>query len=319
MLQKPKLRNPGTGPQLGNCRGLQPDRTHAGHSQYLVRRRNEERHLLHNELLSAAQGHCCDALCCQHLLNGTNTALFFSLSGTGKTTLSTDPKRLLIGDDEHGWDDDGVFNLEGGCCARILNLSRDSQPDVRDAIRPDALLQNVTVTADGTPTPDYTDKSATANLRVTYPISHIRKIVRPHPKDLPKCVILLTTDAFGVRPPVSVLNKQQFRYYFLSGYTAKLAGTESGITAPVPAFSSCYGEKFLSLPPLTCAQMLIQRMDDSGSTAFLVNNGWNGSGTRNSLKEMRAIIDAVLDGAIDKSPTTVIPVFSLKILQRCQE
>ena len=244
-------------------------------------------------------------------LQGQNTAIFFGLSGTGKTTLSTDPKRLLIGDDEHGWDDDGVFNFEGGCYAKVINLSQENEPDIWAAIKRDALLENVTV--DGSGKIDFADKSVTENTRVSYPIYHIKNIVRPISKaPAAKRVIFLSADAFGVLPPVSILDKQQTKYYFLSGFTAKLAGTERGITEPTPTFSSCFGAAFLTLPPTKYADVLVKRMDQSGASAYLVNTGWNGTGKRISIKDTRGIIDAILDGSIDKADTKTIPYFSFK-------
>ena len=245
-------------------------------------------------------------------LEGKNTAIFFGLSGTGKTTLSTDPKRLLIGDDEHGWDDDGVFNFEGGCYAKVINLSKESEPDIYNAIKRDALLENVTVDANGKI--DFADKSVTENTRVSYPIFHIKNIVKPISKGpAAKRVIFLSADAFGVLPPVSLLDKDQTKYYFLSGFTAKLAGTERGITEPTPTFSPCFGAAFLSLPPTTYADVLVKRMEQSGASAYLVNTGWNGTGKRISIKDTRGIIDAILDGSIDKADTKTIPVFSFKV------
>ena len=245
-------------------------------------------------------------------MEGTESAIFFGLSGTGKTTLSTDPKRLLIGDDEHGWDDDGIFNFEGGCYAKVINLSKENEPDIWNAIRRDALLENVTVAADGKI--DFSDKSVTENTRVSYPIYHIEKIVKPISKGpAAKRVIFLSADAFGVLPPVSILDKGQTQYYFLSGFTAKLAGTERGITEPTPTFSSCFGAAFLSLPPTKYAEVLVERMNKSGASAYLVNTGWNGTGKRISIKDTRGIIDAILDGSIDKAETKTIPVFSFKV------
>ena len=245
-------------------------------------------------------------------VNGENTAIFFGLSGTGKTTLSTDPKRVLIGDDEHGWDDDGVFNFEGGCYAKVINLSQENEPDIWAAIKRDALLENVTVDADGKI--DFNDKSVTENTRVSYPIHHIKNIVRPVSKaPAAKRVIFLSADAFGVLPPVSILDKDQTQYYFLSGFTAKLAGTERGITEPTPTFSSCFGAAFLTLPPTKYAEVLVKRMNDSGASAYLVNTGWNGTGKRISIKDTRGIIDAILDGSIDKAETKNIPIFSFKV------
>ena len=245
-------------------------------------------------------------------MEGTDSAIFFGLSGTGKTTLSTDPKRLLIGDDEHGWDDEGVFNYEGGCYAKVINLDKDSEPDIYNAIKRDALLENVTVAADGKI--DFTDKSVTENTRVSYPIYHINNIVKPVSKG-PHAhqVIFLSADAFGVLPPVSILNPEQAQYYFLSGFTAKLAGTERGITEPTPTFSACFGAAFLSLHPTKYAEELVKKMNKVGAKAYLVNTGWNGSGKRISIKDTRGIIDAILDGSIDKAPTKVIPFFDFVV------
>ena len=243
---------------------------------------------------------------------GKNTAIFFGLSGTGKTTLSTDPKRLLIGDDEHGWDDEGVFNYEGGCYAKVINLDKDSEPDIYKAIKRDALLENVTVDANGKI--DFADKSVTENTRVSYPIYHIDNIVKPVSKGpAAKQVIFLSADAFGVLPPVSILNAEQTKYYFLSGFTAKLAGTERGITEPTPTFSACFGAAFLSLHPTKYAEELVKKMEKSGAKAYLVNTGWNGSGKRISIKDTRGIIDAILDGSIDKAPTKIIPFFDFVV------
>ncbi|MDR0668330.1 MAG: phosphoenolpyruvate carboxykinase (ATP) [Prevotellaceae bacterium] len=245
-------------------------------------------------------------------LEGKNTAIFFGLSGTGKTTLSTDPKRLLIGDDEHGWDDDGVFNFEGGCYAKVINLSKEAEPDIYNAIKRDALLENVTVDSQGKI--DFNDKSVTENTRVSYPIYHIHNIVKPVSKAGPaEKVIFLSADAFGVLPPVSILSPEQTQYYFLSGFTAKLAGTERGITEPTPTFSACFGAAFLSLHPTKYGEELVKRMQQAGAKAYLVNTGWNGSGKRISIKDTRGIIDAILNGAIDKAPTKKIPFFGLEI------
>lgn len=241
-----------------------------------------------------------------------DVAVFFGLSGTGKTTLSTDPKRQLIGDDEHGWDDDGVFNFEGGCYAKTINLSKENEPDIYNAIRRDALLENVTVLADGEI--DFNDGSKTENTRVSYPIYHIDNIVTPVSKaGHAKKVIFLTADAFGVLPPVSKLTKEQAKYHFLSGFTAKLAGTERGITEPTPTFSSCFGAAFLSLHPTKYAEVLGKRMADSGAEAYLVNTGWNGTGKRISIKATRAIIDAILDGSIENAEFVQLPYFNLAI------
>lgn len=243
---------------------------------------------------------------------GKSTAIFFGLSGTGKTTLSTDPKRLLIGDDEHGWDNDGVFNYEGGCYAKVINLDKESEPDIYKAIKRDALLENVTVDANGKI--DFADKSVTENTRVSYPIYHIENIVKPISKGPhAKQVIFLSADAFGVLPPVSILNDQQAQYYFLSGFTAKLAGTERGITEPTPTFSACFGAAFLSLHPTKYAEELVKKMNKVGAKAYLVNTGWNGTGKRISIRDTRGIIDAILDGSIDKAPTKTIPYFDFVV------
>jgi len=245
-------------------------------------------------------------------LEGKNTAIFFGLSGTGKTTLSTDPKRLLIGDDEHGWDDEGVFNFEGGCYAKVINLDKNSEPDIWNAIKRDALLENVTLDKDGKI--DFADKSVTENTRVSYPINHIEKIVRPV-SSAPdaKNVIFLSADAFGVLPPVSILTPEQTKYYFLSGFTAKLAGTERGITEPTPTFSACFGQAFLELHPTKYAEELVKKMEKSGAKAYLVNTGWNGTGKRISIKDTRGIIDAILNGDINKAPTKKLPYFDFEI------
>ena len=245
-------------------------------------------------------------------MEGKNTALFFGLSGTGKTTLSTDPKRLLIGDDEHGWDDNGVFNFEGGCYAKVINLDKDSEPDIYNAIRRVALLENVTVDSNGVC--DFADKSVTENTRVSYPIDHIEKIVRPVSAGPDaENVIFLSADAFGVLPPVSILTPEQTQYYFLSGFTAKLAGTERGITEPTPTFSACFGQAFLELHPTKYGEELVKKMQKSGAKAYLVNTGWNGSGKRISIKDTRGIIDAILTGDVLKAPTKMIPVFNLEV------
>ena len=248
-------------------------------------------------------------------MEGKNTAIFFGLSGTGKTTLSTDPKRLLIGDDEHGWDDNGVFNFEGGCYAKVINLDKDSEPDIYNAIKRDALLENVTLDENGKI--DFADKSVTENTRVSYPIEHIEKIVKnvnpvsagPDAKN----VIFLSADAFGVLPPVSVLTPEQTKYYFLSGFTAKLAGTERGITEPTPTFSACFGHAFLELHPTKYAEELVKKMEKSGAKAYLVNTGWNGTGKRISIKDTRGIIDAILNGDILNAPTKKIPYFNFEV------
>ena len=248
-------------------------------------------------------------------MEGKNTAIFFGLSGTGKTTLSTDPKRLLIGDDEHGWDDEGVFNFEGGCYAKVINLDKESEPDIYNAIKRDALLENVTVDADGKI--DFADKSVTENTRVSYPIEHIKNIAKnvngksagPQADN----VIFLSADAFGVLPPVSILTPEQTQYYFLSGFTAKLAGTERGITEPTPTFSACFGQAFLELHPTKYGEELVKRMEKSGAKAYLVNTGWNGTGKRISIKDTRGIIDAILNGDVLKAPTKKIPYFNFEV------
>jgi phosphoenolpyruvate carboxykinase (ATP) len=241
-----------------------------------------------------------------------DVAIFFGLSGTGKTTLSADPKRALIGDDEHGWDDDGVFNFEGGCYAKCINLSEENEPDIYHAIRRDALLENVTVNDDGSI--DFSDGSKTENTRVSYPIYHIENIIKPVSKaGHASKVIFLTADAFGVLPPVSKLTEEQTKYHFLSGFTAKLAGTERGITSPQPTFSACFGNAFLTLHPTKYAVELVKRMEKSGAKAYLVNTGWNGSGKRISIKDTRGIIDAILDGSIDHVPTKIVPFFNLEV------
>ncbi len=248
-------------------------------------------------------------------MEGKNTAIFFGLSGTGKTTLSTDPKRLLIGDDEHGWDDNGVFNFEGGCYAKVINLDKESEPDIYNAIRRNALLENVTVDAAGKI--DFADKSVTENTRVSYPINHIENIVlKVNPVSAgpeAKNVIFLSADAFGVLPPVSILTAEQCKYYFLSGFTAKLAGTERGITEPTPTFSACFGQAFLELHPTKYGEELVKRMEKSGAKAYLVNTGWNGTGKRISIKDTRGIIDAILNGDVAKAPTKMIPIFDFEV------
>ena len=244
-------------------------------------------------------------------MNGENTAIFFGLSGTGKTTLSTDPKRRLIGDDEHGWDDNGVFNFEGGCYAKVINLDKESEPDIYNAIKRNALLENVTVDKDGKI--DFADKSVTENTRVSYPINHINNIQPGSSAPAAKQVIFLSADAFGVLPPVSILTPEQTQYYFLSGFTAKLAGTERGITEPTPTFSACFGQAFLELHPTKYAQELVKKMNMSGAKAYLVNTGWNGTGKRISIKDTRGIIDAILSGAINEAPTKKIPMFGFEV------
>lgn len=241
-----------------------------------------------------------------------DVAVFFGLSGTGKTTLSTDPKRELVGDDEHGWDNEGVFNFEGGCYAKTIDLSKENEPDIYGAITKDALLENVTVNADGII--DFKDGSVTQNTRVSYPINHIQNIVKPVSKaGHATKVIFLTADAFGVMPPVSKLTPEQTKYYFLSGFTAKLAGTERGVTEPQPTFSACFGKAFLTLHPTKYGEELVKKMEANNATAYMVNTGWNGTGKRISIKDTRAIIDAILDGSIEKAPTKTIPVFNFEV------
>ena len=245
-------------------------------------------------------------------LNGEHTTIFFGLSGTGKTTLSTDPKRLLIGDDEHGWDDNGVFNFEGGCYAKVINLDPEAEPDIYGAIKRDALLENVTVDENGKI--DFADKSVTENTRVSYPINHIKSIVKPISHGpAAENVVFLSADAFGVLPPVSILTPEQTKYYFLSGFTAKLAGTERGITEPTPTFSACFGQAFLELHPTKYAEELVKKMKKNGAKAYLVNTGWNGSGKRISIKDTRGIIDAIQNGDVNKAPTKKIPVFDFEV------
>ena len=241
-----------------------------------------------------------------------DVAVFFGLSGTGKTTLSTDPKRELIGDDEHGWDNEGVFNFEGGCYAKTIDLSRENEPDIYGAIKRDALLENVTVDADGII--DFKDTSVTQNTRVSYPIYHIHNIVKPVSKaGHANKVIFLTADAFGVMPPVSKLTSEQTKYYFLSGFTAKLAGTERGITEPTPTFSACFGKAFLTLHPTKYAEELVKKMEQNKAKAYMVNTGWNGTGKRISIKDTRAIIDAILDGSIENAETKMVPIFNFEV------
>jgi phosphoenolpyruvate carboxykinase (ATP) len=257
-------------------------------------------------------GHMAAMHCSANVGEDGDTAIFFGLSGTGKTTLSTDPKRKLIGDDEHGWDDQGIFNFEGGCYAKTIDLDPDSEPDIYRAIRRNALLENVTVDKNGKI--DFCDHSITENTRVSYPIDHIDNIVKPVSRSgNASKVIFLTADAFGVLPPVSKLTHDQTKYHFLSGFTAKLAGTERGITEPVPTFSACFGKAFLTLHPVKYAQELVAKMDAVGAQAYLVNTGWNGTGKRISIKDTRAIIDAILDGAIEQAPSKNIPVFDLEV------
>jgi phosphoenolpyruvate carboxykinase (ATP) len=241
-----------------------------------------------------------------------DTAIFFGLSGTGKTTLSTDPERKLIGDDEHGWDDEGIFNFEGGCYAKTIDLDPEAEPDIYNAIKRDALLENVTVDQDGKI--DFSDGSVTQNTRVSYPIYHIENIVKPVSKaGHANKVIFLTADAFGVMPPVSKLTPEQTKYHFLSGFTAKLAGTERGVNEPTPTFSACFGEAFLTLHPTKYGEELVKKMEEHNASAYLVNTGWNGTGKRISIQDTRGIIHRILDGSIDRAKTKVIPVFNLEV------
>ena len=248
--------------------------------------------------------------CSANVGEAGDVAVFFGLSGTGKTTLSADPKRYLIGDDEHGWDNNGVFNYEGGCYAKVIDLSAEKEPDIYGAIRRDALLENVVVKDNGEV--DFADGSVTENTRVSYPIYHINKIVLPSKAGHAKKIIYLSADAFGVLPPVSILTDDQAQYHFLCGYTSKLAGTERGITEPTPSFSPAFGEAFLSLHPTMYSHTLIGKMKEHGAKAYLVNTGWNGTGKRISLKDTRAIIDAIIDGSIDKAETKTVPVMNLE-------
>ncbi len=249
--------------------------------------------------------------CSANVGENDDVAIFFGLSGTGKTTLSADPKRYLIGDDEHGWDDNGIFNFEGGCYAKTINLSQENEPDIWNAIQRNALLENVTVLDDGSI--DFSDNSVTENTRVSYPIYHINKIVLPSRAGHASKIIYLSADAYGVLPPVSILNKEQAQYYFLSGYTSKLAGTERGITEPLPSFSPAFGKAFLTLHPTIYATLLAEKMDKHFAKAYLVNTGWNGTGKRISIKDTRAIIDAILDGSIEKAQSKHIPILNLTI------
>ena len=245
-----------------------------------------------------------------------DTALFFGLSGTGKTTLSADPKRALIGDDEHGWDDDGVFNFEGGCYAKCINLSPDLEPDIFKSIRKDALLENVVYDQSGKI--DFSDDSKTQNTRVSYPIHHMNNIVKPvsrggHPKN----IIFLTCDAFGVLPPIAKLNPEQAKYQYLSGYTAKVAGTELGVKEPTATFSPCFGGPFLLLHPTKYGEILGNKMAEHNANAYLINTGWSGgaygTGSRMSLKITRRIVDSIFDGTLEKSEWQDYPVFNFKI------
>jgi phosphoenolpyruvate carboxykinase (ATP) len=245
-----------------------------------------------------------------------DVALFFGLSGTGKTTLSADPKRELIGDDEHGWDKNGIFNFEGGCYAKTIDLTQEKEPDIYRAIKRDALLENVVVNSNSNV--DFTDSSKTENTRVSYPIYHIDNIVKPKSKGgHANKVIFLTCDAYGVLPPVSKLNKQQAMYQYLSGYTAKVAGTELGITEPTSTFSACFGSPFLTVHPTLYADILGDKIDEHNADAYLVNTGWTGGsygiGNRISLKDTRAIIDAILDGSIENSEFDTTKYFKLQI------
>ena len=249
--------------------------------------------------------------CSANIGSGGDTAIFFGLSGTGKTTLSTDASRQLIGDDEHGWDDEGVFNFEGGCYAKTIDLDKDSEPEIFAAIKKNALLENVTVDANGKI--DFTDCSVTQNTRVSYPINHIENIAVPSKAGHAEKVIFLSADAFGTLPPVSKLTPEQTKYHFLSGFTAKLAGTERGITEPTPTFSACFGAAFLTLHPTKYGQELVKRMEANGAEAYLVNTGWNGTGKRISIQDTRGIINSILDGSIERAETKIIPIFNLEV------
>jgi phosphoenolpyruvate carboxykinase (ATP) len=247
-----------------------------------------------------------------------DVAVFFGLSGTGKTTLSTDPKRQLIGDDEHGWDNEGVFNFEGGCYAKTIDLSKENEPDIYGAIKKDALLENLSVNEEGEI--DFSDGSITQNTRVSYPIEFIKNIVTPISKaGHANKVIFLTADAFGVMPPVAKLTPEQTKYYFLSGFTAKLAGTERGVTEPQPTFSACFGKAFLSLHPTKYGEELVKKMEQHQAKAYMVNTGWNGTGKRISIKDTRAIIDAILDGSIEDAETKNLPFFNFEIPLKLHE
>jgi len=253
-----------------------------------------------------------------------DVCLFFGLSGTGKTTLSTDSNRALIGDDEHGWDDNGVFNFEGGCYAKVVNLDENSEPEIFGAIKKNALLENVVADDEGNV--NYADKSKTENTRVSYPIEHIINHKENLQSGHPSNIIFLTADAFGVLPPVSKLNKEQAMYYFLSGYTAKVAGTERGITEPVATFSACFGEAFLPLHPTDYAKLLGKKIDEHNVNVYLVNTGWTGGpckgdieeegityGSRMSIKDTRACINGILNGSINDAEFETLPLFNLKI------
>ena len=240
------------------------------------------------------------------------TAIFFGLSGTGKTTLSADPGRKLIGDDEHGWCDNGVFNFEGGCYAKCINLDPKNEPEIYNAIRFGSEVENVVIDPE-TRIPDYDDDSITENTRVGYPITYIDNAQIPGVGGVPKVVIFLTADAFGVLPPISRLDENAAMYHFVTGFTSKLAGTERGITEPTPTFSACFGQAFLELHPTKYAEELVKKMQKSGAKAYLVNTGWNGSGKRISIKDTRGIIDAILNGDINNVPTKKIPYFDFEV------
>ncbi len=250
--------------------------------------------------------------CSANIGEGGDSAVFFGLSGTGKTTLSADPNRKLIGDDEHGWSDDGVFNIEGGCYAKCINLSAENEPDIYNAIRFGALVENVVMDPE-TREFDFDDDSLAVNSRVGYPIEYIDNAEQSGQGGIPKTVIFLSADAFGVLPPVSKLNKEQAMYYFVSGFTSKLAGTEIGVTEPVPTFSTCFGEPFLPLDPAKYAEMLSEKVEKSGASVYLVNTGWNGTGERTKLKYTRAMVTAALTGEILKSEFAVDPFFGVEV------
>lgn len=249
--------------------------------------------------------------CAANVSKNGNVNLFFGLSGTGKTTLSSDSNQQLIGDDEHGWDDEGVFNLEGGCYAKVINLSQQNEPDIYNAIKENALLENVVIKDNNV---NFSDSSKTENTRVSYPINHINNIVKPKSKGThAKNIIFLTADAFGVLPPVAVLKGNQIPYYFLSGFTAKMAGTEIGVTKPTPTFSACFGAAFLTLNPITYANILLNKINTYNANVYLVNTGWNGENKRISIANTRTIINAILNNTINNAPLTTLPVFNLQM------
>ena len=254
--------------------------------------------------------------CSANIGEAGDTAVFFGLSGTGKTTLSADPNRKLIGDDEHGWADDSIFNFEGGCYAKCIDLSAEKEPEIYNAIKFGALVENVVLDPE-TREPDYTDGSLTENTRVGYPVDYIPNCAIPGIGSTPKTVIFLTADAYGVLPPISKLDKNQAMYYFVSGFTSKLAGTERGITSPVPTFSTCFGAPFLPLDPSVYADMLSEKVEKSGANVYLVNTGWNGTGKRMKLSYTRAMITAALNGELEKSEFVTDPYFGVAVPKTC--